>query len=239
MQLSIKSNIDDVAKSLTKIQRKQIPFAASVALNETAFGLQKEIKRQMPRKLDRPTPWTISGVRVQKSKKTDLEAVVYMAGAKGLKGESADRNKYMQYQVYGGTRMPKKSKIPVPYQKNLKTNKYGNLPRNKIKALTAKRDIFIGKVKGIDGIWQRGHYNQSGTFNTTKGRASAIRLLVAFEPDATYTPKLPYTRISEGFTLSKFEPNFRRALAKALASAVSEGGQYLRPLTSKQILSRR
>ena len=207
MQLSIKTNIDDVAKSLTKIQRKQIPFAASVALNETAFGLQKEIKRQMPRKLDRPTPWTIAGVRVQKSKKTDLEAIVYMAGAKGLKGESADRNKYMQYQVYGGTRMPKKSKIPVPYQKNLKTNKYGNLPRNKIKGLTARPDVFVGNVKGIDGVWQRNKKN------------NGVKLLVGFENSAQYSGRFPFGRIGSGYSLSKFDSNFNKALARALASA--------------------
>ena len=237
MEVVIKSNIDQVVKGLSRIQRKQIPFATSVAINDTAFGLQKQIKRQMPQKLDRPTPWTVSGVLVRKSKKTDLEAFVYMAGARGLPKESADRNQYIKYQVNGGTRHPKKTKIPVP-TKNLKLNKYGNMPKGKVKSLLAKRDVFVGKVKGIDGIWQRGHYNQGGTFNTSSGRGSAIRLLVAFENNANYTPRLPYGRISEGYTKHKFEPNFRRALAKALASARSEGGDYMRPMTKRQVLRR-
>jgi hypothetical protein len=218
MEVVIKSNIEQVTKNLSRIQRKQIPFATSMAINDTAFGLQKEIKRQMPIKLDRPTPWTISGVLVRKSKKTDLEAYVYMAGARGLPKSSLDRNQYIKYQVSGGTRHPKKRKIPVPY-KNIKANKYGSMPKGKVKSLIAKRDVFVGNVKGIDGIWQRGHYDQSGAFYTTKGRASSVRLLVAFENNADYKPKLPYQRISEGYTAHKFEPNFRRALAKALASA--------------------
>ena len=206
MEVVIKSNIDQVVKGLSRIQRKQIPFATSVAINDTAFGLQKEIKRQMPQKLDRPTPWTVSGVLVRKSKKTDLEAFVYMAGARGLPKESADRNKYIKYQVNGGTRHPKKSKIPVP-SKNMKLNKYGNMPRNRIKSLIARKDVFVGNVKGIDGIWQRNKDN------------SGIKLMVGFENTADYRSRLPFNRIGQGYTSSKFTRNFERALARALASA--------------------
>ena len=206
MEVVIKSNIDQVVKGLSRIQRKQIPFATSVAINDTAFGLQKEIKRQMPTKLDRPTPWTVSGVLVRKSKKTDLEAFVYMAGARGLPKESVDRNQYMKYQVNGGTRYPKKTKIPVP-SKNLKVNKYGNMPRNKIKSLVKQKDVFVGNVKGIDGIWQRNK------------KDNGIKLLVGFENNADYRPRLPFNRIGQGYTASKFTPNFQRALARALASA--------------------
>lgn len=205
--ISVKSNIADVTKRLSKIQRKQIPFATSVALNDTAFGLQKEIKRQMPQKLDRPTPWTISGVQVKKSTKKNLTAVVYMAGADGLPKQNADRNKYIKYQVNGGTRTPKKSKIPVPYTKNMKLNKYGNMPRNKVKSLVARPDVFVGNVKGVEGIWQRNKRNDS------------IKLLVAFEPVAHYSKRLPFNRIGEGFSMNKFTPNFTRALVRALASA--------------------
>jgi hypothetical protein len=206
MEVVIKNNIDQVIKGLSRIQRKQVPFATSVAINDTAFGLQKEIKRQMPIKLDRPTPWTVSGVLVRKSKKTDLEAFVYMAGARGLPKESADRNQYIKYQVNGGTRHPKKSKIPVP-SNNLKLNKYGNMPRNKIKSLIARKDVFVGNVKGIDGIWQR------------NSKDNGIKLMVGFENNADYRPRLPFNRIGQGYTASKFTPNFQRALARALASA--------------------
>jgi len=204
--ISVKSNIDQVVKGLSKVQRKQVPFATSVALNDTAFGLQKEIKRQMPKKLDRPTPWTISGVQVKKSTKKKLVAVVYMAGADGLPKQNADRNKYMKYQVNGGTRTPKKSKIPVPYTKNMRLNKYGNMPRNKIKSLVAKPDVFVGNVKGVEGIWQR-------------TRNSGIKLMVGFEDTATYRGRFPFNRIGEGFSLNKFTPNFTRALTRALATA--------------------
>ena len=206
MEVSIKHNIADVTQSLNRIQRRQIPFATSVAINDTAFGLQKEIKRQMPMKLDRPTPWTVSGVMVLKSKKTDLQAFVYMAGARGLPKESTDRNKYITYQVNGGTRHPKKSKIPIP-SKNLKVNKYGNMPRNKIRSLIKQKDVFVGNVKGIDGIWQRNKNN------------SGIKLMVLFENTSDYRPRLPFNRIGQGYTASKFTPSFQRALARALARA--------------------
>ncbi len=206
MEVVIKNNIDQVIKGLNKIQRKQVPFATSVAINDTAFGLQKEIKRQMPIKLDKPTPWTVSGVLVRKSKKTDLEAFVYMAGARGLPKESTDRNKYISYQVNGGTRLPKKRKIPIP-GRNLKVNKYGNMPKNKIRSLVKQKDVFVGNVKGIDGIWQR------------KKDKSGVKLMVLFENTADYRPRLPFNRIGQGYTTSKFTRNFEKSLARALASA--------------------
>ena len=37
IQINVSSNIRDVARGLSSIQRKQIPFAASRALNDVAF----------------------------------------------------------------------------------------------------------------------------------------------------------------------------------------------------------
>lgn len=39
--------------------------------------------------------------------------------------------------------------------KNIKLNKYGNLPRNKLSQLKAKPNTFIGEIKGVNGVWQR------------------------------------------------------------------------------------
>ena len=210
MEISVKTDIKAATRWLTSIQKKQVPYATSQALNDTAFDARKAVQVQLPRKLNKPTPWTIRGVRVNKSSKRHLTSSVYF---------SADRAKYMKFQIDGGTRRtPAGGTIVMP--KEIKQNKYGNIPRGKIRKLLQRPDTFIGTIKGIPGVWQRGHISKSGKFSArTKSRASNIRLLARFEDEATYTPRFPMRKIVTGVARSKFKRHFNQRLAAALRTA--------------------
>ena len=54
------------------LQRKQIPFASALGLTMTAKKVAKVEQRMMVRELDRPTPFTIKGVRWQGANKKDF-----------------------------------------------------------------------------------------------------------------------------------------------------------------------
>jgi len=69
MQISVQADTKALTKHLTRIQRTQIPFATSRALNDVAFDCRSFIQKSLPRRLDRPTKGLISSVRVDKSKK--------------------------------------------------------------------------------------------------------------------------------------------------------------------------
>ena len=117
MQINVKSNIKEITKFTTNVQKKQIPFATSVAINNTLFDLKKEMAKQMDKKLDRPTPFTKRGFFINKAKKNLLVGVLLMKDIVA---------NYMQYQIEGGTRNTGK-RIPVPYQPNARLNKFGNI----------------------------------------------------------------------------------------------------------------
>lgn len=209
MQISVKADIDNAMRHLNRFERKQIPFAASQALNDTAFNARKAVQVQLPRKLDRPTPWTIRGVRVGKSTKRRLTARVYF---------TPDRAAYMKYQIEGGTRTPAGGTIVMP--KNINQNKYGNIPRGKVKKLLQRPDTFIGTIKGIPGVWQRGHISKRGKFSArSKSRSSNVRLLVRFEDQATYRPRFPMRKIVTGVARSNFRKNFHTRLRAAMRTA--------------------
>jgi glucan phosphoethanolaminetransferase (alkaline phosphatase superfamily) len=76
MRISVKAETKKLIKHLNRIQRKQIPFATSKALNDVAFDARSFIQKSLPRKLDRPTKGITSSVQVQKSKKKNLVAIV-------------------------------------------------------------------------------------------------------------------------------------------------------------------
>ena len=103
MQISVKSDVDKALKGMRGLQRKKMPFAAAPGLSMTAKKVAKVEQRMMVRELDRPTPFTIKGVRWQGANKKDfttgrLHSRVYLMPTQA---ES------LRYQIEGGTRTPK------------------------------------------------------------------------------------------------------------------------------------
>ena len=73
MQISVKSDVNKALKSMSRLHKKQMPFAAALGLTMTAKKVAKVEQRMMVHKLDRPTPFTIKGVRWQGASKNDFK----------------------------------------------------------------------------------------------------------------------------------------------------------------------
>jgi hypothetical protein len=152
MQISVKTDVAKALKSISRFQRKQIPFAAALGLSMTAKKVAKVEQRMMVKKLDRPTPFTIKGVKWQGAKKAD-----YKLGKLHSRVYIMDKQaSYLKFLIEGGTRIPKGTAIAVPTT-NLKLNKYGNMigGRNRIQRLLKKKNTFQGSINGVAGIRQR------------------------------------------------------------------------------------
>ena len=128
--INININVDSVLDTLKNIKKEQIPFAISYATNLTAQDIADEITNEMPRYLDRPTPFTLKAYltasgkwKGKRANKRDLTAIIQ---AGDIQAE------YLAFQVFGGTRKPKREAILVPTLLAPK-NQYGNLSRANIK----------------------------------------------------------------------------------------------------------
>ena len=194
MQVSVKSNIKEITKFTTNVQKKQIPFATSVAINNTLFDLKKEMAKQMDKKLDRPTPCTKRGFFINKAKKNLLIGVLLMKDIVA---------NYMQYQIEGGTRATGKQ-IPVPYKPNARLNKFGNII-GKRTGLIKKSTQFIGNINGTEGVYER----------TKQG----LKLIIGFERSVNYRPRFPFYVIAAKFSNAVFDKKFANAFDRALRSA--------------------
>ena len=196
--LDIRADIKGVTKHLNRIQRKQIPFAASVAINTTLKDVQRAEQKQMKTKLDRPTPQTIKALRVKFSNKRNLQGEVFL-----LDWAAA----YLKYQIQGGTRRTKGGTTAVP-TKNARLNKYGNIPGRR-KGLVKRKTEFIATIKGQAGVWRR----------TGRGRKQ-VQLIHAFIKNPSYPAgRWPFYRIAKGVVDNKFKRNFHKALSQALRTA--------------------
>ena len=215
MRISVVAETKKLTKHLNRIQKKQIPFATSKALNAVAFDARSFIQKSLPRKLDRPTKGIISSVQVQQSKKKNLVAIVGFAGL-GFKSTKWKESpaKIMRRHIEGGTRKHSPHGgtalgLPVPIIKNIKLNKFGNLPRTKIKTLLAKPDkYFSGKPKGRDaGVYQR---------IKTKNKRG-LKMLVNYEKTTQYQGgRFPLRKIVEAAVRNKYRKRFDAALKYAL-----------------------
>ena len=133
--------------------------------------------------------------------------------------------KYMRFQIEGGTRLPKKAAIPVPFPKNIKLNKYGNLAKSKrAKALLGDKDKYFsgvprGATGGQDaGIWERMPPNS----RRKKGKRAApskTKMVIGWEPKAVYSKRFPFKRLVEQSVRSNFRRRFESALSGALKTA--------------------
>ena len=203
---NVKGDMKPIIKHLNKTQKKQIPFAAAQAINNTLFDIMKAEKAQMPKKLDRPTPFTLKAFKINKAKKTELIGDIHVM---------PERYKYLKYAIEGGTRT---GNIGVP-TKHAKLNKFGNIPMRK-KGLIKNKNQFIGTINGLSGVWERGHYSKSGKFSTQgKSRSTSLRLVVAFEKTVNYDKRFPFYKIADGVARKKFQRNFQKTLKRAIDTA--------------------
>ena len=196
MEISVRTNVKDVSRTLNRIQRRQIPYATSVAINETSKKLVAAEKKQMERKLDRPRPQTIKALRIfQYAKKTNLVARV---------GFPEWASRYMAYQVYGGTR-PVTTVVPMN-QYGGALNNYGSIPGRKQKGWAKRRKQFFVESKGKTLLMR------------PKGRDDQIVVgVVAKNP--VYKKRFPFYKIADGVVTRVFPKEFSKALKQALATA--------------------
>lgn len=191
---NVKGDMKQITKHLNSVQKKQIPFATANAINSTLFDIMKIEKKQMELKLDRPTPFTLKGFRINKATKTKLSGDISIA---------PDRYKYLQYQIEGGTR--NRTNIPVP-TRQAKLNKYGNIGGQGKNRLIKKKSQYIGNINGTDGVWER----------TRSGKS---KLIVAFRQSVKYKKKFPFYKIADGVARNKFKKNLAISLKRALRTA--------------------
>jgi len=213
MKFSFKSDTSALRGNL-KQQKRQLPFAISTALNSSAFDIQRHLKSELPKKLDRPTPYTIRGVQVEKATKRTLKAAVGFAG-EGFGRLPANAGippaEYMSRLIPKGpkvrTARPGTKGIQVPA--NARLNRYGNLPRNYISKVLG-RGGFLGTINGQYGLWS--------------SYQGVLQLVVAFERQTHYgAAPFDLFRLSVNRLKQVWNQNLSQAIARANRTARRRG----------------
>lgn len=105
--INVSANVDQASKQLNAI-RKQIPFAASLAINNTARKVKEKEEHEIRDVFDRPTSYIQNSIFVKPSNKRNLTATV---GIKDFTVKGNPATKILKAEISGGARRLKRYEV--------------------------------------------------------------------------------------------------------------------------------
>ena len=191
MEVSLKSNIKEFTKQLDHIQKQQVPYATSRALNDVAVDAQESVVAAIPNVFNNRKKWWLkqqpTGVKVRFSKKTDLKASVY------------SKAYFAEMQEKGGTKTPRASRnLAIPTDSVPKKYRTSHGAKE---MLNERQNVF----KTPKGIFRR------------TGKKGAV-LLWSYSRSAKVPRRFGFNDIVAKVVKRRFEQHFKKWLEKSISS---------------------
>jgi hypothetical protein len=221
LNIAITSDINKAASYAGSIA-KQMRYAASVAINNTAFDARTSINNSTKQYLQQPIAFTQNAYRVEKATKTTLTSIIYPERL---------RRRYLRFAVHGGERPQKGferkflgeivagARIPADSQfiptSLVKLNASGNVSMATIRSISrglsgsARGGFFIGTPKG--GNRPPGIYRRS--------REQLFPYFIATQDRGSYQARFPIDDVTHKVMQRRFAAYYQTALSRAIATA--------------------
>lgn len=229
MTIEVKG-LKGVGRFLSGAQKKQVPFATSLAINNTAKSIKAKIESNIKKVFDRPTPKTQKSLFFRPSTKKRLRATVEI---KDFVGKGAAPSEYLQHHVEGGKRRFKRSEIALHRRGILprgwytmladdaKRNKHGNMTGGQYtKMLSGLRSLSEVGFSGNLGKGRRAVYfsTPQGVFKRT-GKKTIKHILFFTQKVPHYKKRLPIHSTARKVYDKEYILHFDRAFALAMRTA--------------------
>ena len=240
---SIEFDVNPILRKLDRMQRLEIPFAASLAINRVAASMKERLKQEMQSTFNNPVPFTLNSLYVKNSTKTNLEAEV---GLREFAPKGNPAVKYLAPQIYSGqaydTRFQKSLKYKgllgsnqyaIPTQSDfLRRNQYGNVSPGQYTEILYALQAFRDSTSFVYAKYaKRKRATEYFAVKTKTGRLypgiyrtnvpagyEQDRAVFWFTRTPTYTGKFKFFDVAKTHANSIWNKEFGRALAEALAS---------------------
>lgn len=200
--LSVKGDVAKHTRWMTRFQKKQIPFATSVALNDTAFNVRdRTVKRVWPRAVAvRNRRFMSAALRVEKANKRKLTARVYDRLGRASLSKHVD----------GGRKTARSGRVAVPTTEVKRTSS-GRVRRSQQpgKVLTGGKGFKTKLRSGSTVIMQR----------VGGKRSRRVKVLYTLHPSTRIKARFPFYREAIRQTRRTFPVHFRKALRRAMRTA--------------------
>lgn len=210
----------DIRKALAKfdaVERKQVPFAMSLALNAVAHAVVEDMEPEAKRVFDRPTRFTAKAFRFERATKRRLVAVVRRKTAQS-------RRRYLEVQSQGGARsqtgMERRLSVEgglrtlVPTSSARKTAAGNWAPSQRKAALAARR----GDGGKFFKAGRRSHLSP-GIYERRGKKQKLVKLAQLTSVAPKYDKRLDVRGVAVRRVGRSFRREFRSAMARAKATA--------------------
>ena len=218
ISISFDTDIAKAASKLKDIHTRQIPFAASRALNELAFDTREYLKKKMDTSYKGgAVRFTKNAIYSSKTNKRELMTRVYVGG-----NGSRDHQRRIEYVLStldGGDVVPYKQggKPFSPNKKKVRVTKIGfNMPNEYVSRNLQKKGFFI--ISKPSGNYTVGSKNPPGLYQRVgKGKRTKVKLMIAFYDRQTNKPSFKGRELAKAFA----ERHFNKVMGKAIAYAIA------------------
>lgn len=243
MQISARTNIEELSKALRTVGEKQLPFAFALMATRLAVLVKKGELSVLKARIDRPTTTTLNSLYVKPAMKGKPEARTFFKDA-WTSGVPADT--YLQQAVKGGRRPHKRFEkaliakgIMKPGQYALPAasalNQFGNVPRGTIMKILSG----LGAAETVSGVQanatgskrskRKGNAQKyfAGEVDGTQGVwerkktawGDAVRPVFIFsDGEPGYRVILPFYKIADNIVKANRVREFQSAMDAALAT---------------------
>lgn len=183
----------DIKKFGRKVKNlaRQIPFATSLAINDTAFDIRHDSVDLFNRSFSiRNKRFAATALRVQRSNKRSLTARVY---------DRLGRD-WLQRQAKGGVKKARGRSLLIPITAK-RTGRGTKNPRS-------FKNSFIATINGKSAIWQR--YGRKG---------SSLRMLFLLKPSVTVSKGFDFYKNAARVAKRSMPSNYAKAWRRAVSTA--------------------
>ena len=232
--------------SLTDAERKQLPYALSLALNDTVRGGRIAVQAEMDKVFDRPTPYAKRGVVYDRATRREPIASVVLTGDRTRGGLPATA--FLGPQVQGGLRslkaferqlvdrnFMKADEVAVPADR-APLNRYGNMTQGFLNRVMADlkvdyRGAGATRARTDRSLKRNANYRRArffvprraghlfpGVYQRKPGGAEVFPMIL-FVRQRPYGKKLDFFRVVSEHAGEHFGRHFAEAFAKAMRTA--------------------
>lgn len=236
--IDVRTNMREFMRGLSQVEREQLPFATSLAINMTADQVIRDNQREMETRLDRPTRFTLNSQRKTfATRRNPTSTISFKQFATGTSPGT-----YLRAVIEGGPRGQKAFERAMVSKglldrgdrlvpgRDARTNQHGNLPRSQyVRILQGAGPSNTRQGRQLPRSPQTG----PGTyFAVTRSDNSSLppgvwqrmangrlRQILRAVPSTQYSKIFDWPELSAQSAQRRFPFNMERAMARALQTA--------------------
>ena len=234
--LSLNTNSAVIQRNMTDMERKQLPYATMVAINDLAFQIRRAEMTEMKLVFNRPTPFVRKGIWVTKAEnKRDPQAKVWInENNQGVYRDDDALPRILKPHIFGGQRQAKSSEKSwrraghlgqrqyTVAGRDMPKNRYGNLHNGEIQKMLAQTMSFSDDQQNTGRRRSRKKYFIA-TIKGTKGvwmrKGRRVIPALIFVNKARYKKRFDFFGVGDRIIKRYGDMAFANAMRKALRTA--------------------